>query len=178
MIQSIRSGAQTGADQGGLDAALALSLQPGGWVPRGRKTDAGPLTDEQMRKWNLREHVSSSYAARTEQNAREADVTVWFGNTTSPGYKCTRNACIRWNTPMHCNPVAMLLRELAKSYPIWNVAGNRERTNPGIYQRTLTAIVTALGPHATGRWCWRCEGPLTEADIEAKHCTQCRVVIL
>ncbi|MDX9833982.1 MAG: putative molybdenum carrier protein, partial [Desulfobulbus sp.] len=42
MIRII-SGGQTGADQAALDAAIALSLPHGGWLPRGRKTESGPL---------------------------------------------------------------------------------------------------------------------------------------
>lgn len=173
ILTDIWGGAQTGADQGGLDAALALGLQPGGWVPKGRRTDEGPLTDEQMLRWNLKEHTSPHYPPRTEQNVRDTEVTVWFGNTTSPGYHCTRKACTRWSKPMHCNPPSILLRELARIYRVWNVAGNRERTNPGLHDRVVTQIVTALNPHGTGRWCWRCDVPLTPADLEAGHCTQC-----
>lgn len=144
VVTSLRSGAQTGADQGGLAAALILGLEPGGWVPKGRRTDAGPLTDEQMLRWRLKEHPSSGYPGRTEQNVREADLTVWFGRTTSPGYRCTANAALRWTKPLIANPTVAQLRELATQYRIWNIAGNRERTNPGIYQHTLDILTEAL----------------------------------
>jgi hypothetical protein len=37
MIQKIISGAQTGADRAGIDAAIELNIEYGGWVPKGRK---------------------------------------------------------------------------------------------------------------------------------------------
>jgi hypothetical protein len=36
MITNIISGGQTGADRGGLDAAIHCGLPHGGWCPRGR----------------------------------------------------------------------------------------------------------------------------------------------
>jgi len=44
-IKKIISGAQTGADRGALDAALDLGLPVGGWVPRGRRAEDGPIPD-------------------------------------------------------------------------------------------------------------------------------------
>lgn len=39
----IISGGQTGADQAALDAAIILGIPHGGWLPKGRKTEKGPL---------------------------------------------------------------------------------------------------------------------------------------
>lgn len=173
VVEQIISGGQTGADQGGSEAAVTVGLEPGGWIPLGRRTQAGRLSDEKMALYRYREHPSAAYPPRTEQNVRDSDVTLWFGSTASPGYRCTRNACTRWGKPMHVNPPAVLIRELAKTYRIFNVAGNREESNPGIFQRTRDQLVNALGPHGTGQWCKRCHVPLTRADVEAARCTQC-----
>ena len=35
----IISGGQTGADRGGLDAAIDLGIEHGGWCPLGRKSE-------------------------------------------------------------------------------------------------------------------------------------------
>jgi Circularly permutated YpsA SLOG family len=43
MLSKIVSGGQTGADQAALDAAIELGFPHGGWVPKGRKTESGPL---------------------------------------------------------------------------------------------------------------------------------------
>lgn len=45
MIKKIISGGQTGADQAALDVAIKLGIPHGGWIPKGRKTEDGPLTD-------------------------------------------------------------------------------------------------------------------------------------
>ena len=43
MIEKIISGGQTGADQAALDVAVKYNIPYGGWIPRGRRTEAGPL---------------------------------------------------------------------------------------------------------------------------------------
>jgi hypothetical protein len=43
MVTKIVSGGQTGADRAALDGALGLEIPHGGWVPKGRKTERGPL---------------------------------------------------------------------------------------------------------------------------------------
>ena len=72
MIKKIISGGQTGADQGALDAAIKYGFPYGGWIPKGRKTEAGLLPDE----YKLNEMPSSSYPERTEQNVIDSDGTV------------------------------------------------------------------------------------------------------
>ena len=46
MLEKIVSGAQTGADRGALDAALARGVPIGGWVPAGRRAEDGEKTVE------------------------------------------------------------------------------------------------------------------------------------
>ena len=72
MIQKIISGGQTGADQAALDAAIKLGISHGGWIPKGRITEDGPLLD----KYKLQEMPTDSYPARTEQNVIDSDGTV------------------------------------------------------------------------------------------------------
>ncbi len=63
-IRRIISGGQTGADRGGLDAALHLGLPCGGWCAQGRKAEDRVIPDE----YPLKEHTSRSYLARAEAN--------------------------------------------------------------------------------------------------------------
>jgi hypothetical protein len=42
-LRKIISGGQTGVDRAALDVALALGLPHGGWCPRGRRAEDGPL---------------------------------------------------------------------------------------------------------------------------------------
>ena len=46
MITKIISGGQSGADRGGLDAAIHCALPHGGWCPKGRKAEDGIIPAE------------------------------------------------------------------------------------------------------------------------------------
>jgi putative molybdenum carrier protein len=70
----IVSGGQTGADRAALDWALARGVPCGGWCPKGRKAEDGPID----LKYPLKETPSSSYLQRTEWNVRDSDATVVF----------------------------------------------------------------------------------------------------
>jgi hypothetical protein len=45
MLKKIISGGQTGADRAGLDFAIKNNISHGGWIPKGRKTEDGPLPE-------------------------------------------------------------------------------------------------------------------------------------
>ena len=70
MLRKIVSGGQTGADRAGLDFALEVGLEHGGYVPKGRKAEDGRIDD----RYHLTELNSASYPVRTRRNARESDV--------------------------------------------------------------------------------------------------------
>jgi hypothetical protein len=61
------SGGQTGVDRAALDAAMAVGLAVGGWCPRGRRAENGPLPE----RYPLRETPSAEYRVRTEWNVRD-----------------------------------------------------------------------------------------------------------
>ena len=61
MIKNIISGGQTGADRAVLDFALKFNIPHGGWIPKGRIAEDGPLSD----KYQLQEMPTSSYPKRT-----------------------------------------------------------------------------------------------------------------
>ncbi len=74
MLTKIISGGQTGADRAALDFALKCYIPPGGWIPKGRITEDGPLPD----KYQLQEMPTTSYPKRTEQNVIDSDGTIIF----------------------------------------------------------------------------------------------------
>ncbi|MCH7228732.1 putative molybdenum carrier protein [Haloferula sp. A504] len=74
VIEKLVSGGQTGADIAALDVALRHKFPHGGWCPKGRKSEAGPIPD----RYRLQETPSASYLQRTEWNARHTDGTVIF----------------------------------------------------------------------------------------------------
>ena len=138
-LKKIISGGQTGADQAGLWCAALLGLETGGWAPKGWKTEEG--WTPWLAEYGLKEHASSNYAPRTHANAKDGDVTLWFGNTGSPGYWCTVTGCkLAGKLPPVVNPNAIILRELAERYEIWNIAGNRRSTNPLVEGLVLRAF--------------------------------------
>ena len=72
MIKKIISGGQTGADQAVLDIVIKLELPHGGWIPKGRITEAGPLPD----KYRLKEMPTDSYSEYIEQNVKDSKGTL------------------------------------------------------------------------------------------------------
>lgn len=156
-LTKIISGGQTGADQAGLAAAKLLGLETGGTAPFGYRTDAGPNRKLLRDTYGLKESLSREYQPRTIVNVRESDGTVVFGNLDSPGTKLTIAQCIKQDKPVCSNPTALELHDWAdeKNIQVLNVAGNRERTNPGIYERVRALVVDAFtddGAMSTGGW--------------------------
>ena len=73
MEWKIVSGGQTGVDRAALDAARALGLPYGGYVPRGRRAEDGSLGEEYAGMVEMR---ARDYAARTKRNVAESDATL------------------------------------------------------------------------------------------------------
>jgi len=96
MIERIVSGGQTGADQAALDVALELGIPHGGWVPKGRKTERGPLP----KKYHLQEMPTDSYPKRTEQNVMDSDGTLIISHgELSGGSEFTRKMAEKHGKP-------------------------------------------------------------------------------
>jgi hypothetical protein len=71
---TIISGGQTGADRAALDFAIEHDIPHGGWCPRGRLAEDGPIPS----RYDLQETTSRKYSERTEWNVRDSDATVAF----------------------------------------------------------------------------------------------------
>jgi hypothetical protein len=148
----IISGGQTGADQAGLDAAIALGLDYGGYVPKGRKTERGPLSSKYSRMIEL---DSDSYPHRTLKNVLAADATLLFsvgkisGGTASTLRMAQQNHKPYLHTDIGSVPEEKVIREiqswLARVKPtVLNIAGSRESKAPGIYSTVLRVLTEAL----------------------------------
>jgi 3-methyladenine DNA glycosylase AlkC len=138
-IERIISGGQTGVDRAALDVALELDLPCGGWCPQGRRAEDGPIPD----RYPLQETPSGKYARRTRWNVRDSDGTliITAGELTG-GTALTQQSAERLNRPCYVVdlsvsgavvPVARWVRE--HKLRALNVAGPRESTQPGIYER-------------------------------------------
>ena len=146
----IISGGQTGADRAALDAAINLGISHGGWLPRGRKTEDGPLPQ----RYGLQELESAKYRDRTEKNILASDGTLIlsFGSLTG-GSALTEALAIRHNRPclyldlelINQAQAATIVKDwlLEHRIDIVNVAGPRASGEPRIYQAVFE-ILTAV----------------------------------
>ena len=139
------SGGQTGADQAGLRAAHALGYTTGGMAPKDFRTDEGLapwLVD-----YGVRQHPTCrSYGPRTWWNVRASNGTVWFGSQGSPGYQLTKSYVEQLQRHWLVNPTLGEMRQfiIDKGIVTLNIAGNRERINPGIGARVEEFLLEAL----------------------------------
>jgi hypothetical protein len=144
MIARIVSGGQTGVDRAALDAAIRMGVPHGGWVPRGRLAEDGPLPGH----YSVRETRTADYAERTERNVRDSDGTLLITRgRPSGGSDYTRETALKHRRPfLHVNLNRMPAFQAAVTIDRWltensirtlNVAGPRASKDPGIYQATL-----------------------------------------
>lgn len=142
MIDKIISGGQTGADVAGLIWAKSKGLATGGWMPNGFRTDEGPRP-EYAALYNVVETAAQGYKLRTRMNASNSDGTLIFGRPWSPGCALTQRYCVEYRKPyliiewcknIHLNPeTGILVPWLTENkISVLNIAGNREKSNPGI----------------------------------------------
>lgn len=144
-VTRIISGGQTGADKAGLVAAKILGIKTSGTCPYGCRTENG--SDRSLTlEYGLIEHVSPDYPPRTRCNVEESDGTVIFGIPWSPGSKLTRELCIEMTKPYIFNPdkIGFLAWLAMNNVRVLNVAGNRESTQPGIFDRVVSFLLEAL----------------------------------
>ncbi len=146
-LTKIISGGQTGADQAALDAAIELGIDHGGWVPKGRLTEAGPLPE----KYQLQEMPTASDPERTERNVLDSDGTVIFsrGPLTGDSKLAAEFAGKNGRPWLHIDlRRAHALKASAdlhhwvvsKGVRVLNVAGPRASEDPGIHNDVYQAI--------------------------------------
>jgi len=153
MLKKIISGGQTGADRAALDVAIKFNFEHGGWIPKGRRTEEGPLPV----KYQLKEMDTNDYRERTKQNIVDSHGTVIIsrGNLTG-GSKLTQSFAIVIGRPI-CYIDLLIAEEfeasiILKSFimenniQILNVAGPRLSHHPGIYMdvKTILEVMTYL----------------------------------
>lgn len=138
-VQKIISGGQTGADRAALDCAIEKGIPHGGWCPKGRRAEDGPIDS----RYALVETPTANYIQRTEWNVRDADATVIFslGDTLSGGSKRTADLAGKHGKPcLHLSKavdgdkaVRTLLEFLVKhGVRTLNVAGPRASNEPEV----------------------------------------------
>jgi hypothetical protein len=147
MIVKIISGGQSGVDRAALDAAIRLGVPHGGWIPKGRLAEDGPLPET----YALKETASAVYAERTEKNVIEADGTLIIARgRLGGGTAYTREMAVKHGRPwLHVDlnqtpafRAVLAIREwiVTQRIMVLNVAGPRASKDPRIYTDTLALI--------------------------------------
>ena len=146
----IISGGQTGADRGGLDAAMDLGIPHGGACPKGRRAEDGVIPG----KYKLSETRSTRYAERTEKNVLASEATVVF--TYGPpegGSALTLALARRHGKPfLHVDLEKLDEKAAVRALQAWirehdvailNVAGSRESKAAGLERLVWRIVKTA-----------------------------------
>lgn len=148
MLKKIVSGGQTGVDRAALDASLEIDFPCGGWCPKGRLAEDGPLAE----RYPLKETPSAEYAQRTEWNVRDSDATLILtqGKPTE-GTALTIEFTQKHKKP--CLVIDFLEEHSPKTALDWikekqvktlNVAGPRESKKPGISSQAKEFLQNVL----------------------------------
>jgi hypothetical protein len=134
----IVSGGQTGVDRAALDVALELGMPCGGWCPRGRRAEDGPLAA----RYVLSETPDEAYEQRTEWNVRDSDGTlILHRGLLRGGTALTLRLARRYQRPVltvdlddGAEPEAVKDWLDRTAIRVLNVAGPRESGSPGIHE--------------------------------------------
>lgn len=154
ILKKIISGGQTGADQAGILAGHKAGLETGGMMPKGFRTLDGP-NPEFARLYGLIGSISSDYPSRTIYNVVNSDATIRFAkNFSSRGEICTLKAIEKYNKIWIdveiANPPLFRSKAVAEwivslKIKVLNVAGNSEKTAPGICQWVQEYLAEVFG---------------------------------
>lgn len=138
-LRRVISGGQTGVDRAALDAAMATGLPVGGWCPKGRLAEDGPISN----RYPLQETPRRTYRQRTEWNVRDSDGTLvlYWGDLQDGTLATVKFARDTYRRPLL---IVNLLEPVAPNeVGAWiersnveslNVAGPRESSRLGIYK--------------------------------------------
>jgi hypothetical protein len=145
---SVVSGGQSGVDRAALDAALSLEIPVGGWCPKGRSAEDGPLPG----RYPLRETESPDPDVRTAANVHDSDATlVVIATASDAGTDRTVEAAQRAAKPClvdlanEPSALAEALAWLDVVRPcVLNIAVPRESSAPGIYARAAPFLLDVL----------------------------------
>lgn len=149
-MMKIVSGGQTGVDRAALDVALELGLEVGGWCPRGRWAEDGPIPHS----YPLSETRSKDAHVRTQRNVECSTATLVLSRgapmggarlTVELATSMRRPVLVVDLTDSTADPVDTVVDWLSSMKPrVLNVVGPRESGAPGITEQTKTLLRLAF----------------------------------
>ena len=148
IVEKLVSGGQTGVDRAGLDVAIALGIEHGGWCPRGRRAEDGRIPE----CYRLTETDSADYAIRTEQNVLDSDGTlILYLAELRGGTELTYRLAQKHGKPSFLIDLSRQessgpLRQwlLDQKIHVLNVAGPRASQNEAIYELARVYLESVL----------------------------------
>ena len=156
-IKTIRSGGQSGADRGALDAARQAGVPITGWCPAGGWAEDMTEPPGLLALYpELTETPSGDVIQRTEWNVRDSDATLIVcenGLAQSPGTLMTIEFAKQMGKPcivVGADGVPKVLEWLEGIAPAnsegidLNVAGPRESITPGTYELAKQVVLGVL----------------------------------
>lgn len=155
MLNKIISGGQTGADRAALDAALETGFPCGGYCPKDRMAEDGPIDV----RYPLIE-IKGGYSQRTRKNVVESDGTViFYEGRPSGGTEQTLLFCIRTGKPYKLIDIEAMLTDHASQMilqfitqhrlSVINIAGPRASNCPVMYDFVKKTIGRIVQPSAS-----------------------------
>jgi hypothetical protein len=154
LVRRVITGGQTGVDRAALDWAINHRIEHGGWCPRGRRAEDGPLAP----RYQLQETPADDPAQRTAWNVRDSDATVILslGAVLGGGSALTADVARSLGKPwLHLTPAAPHPARLLAGFlaahrvAVLNVAGPRASEEPGVgafVARVLAEAIPAANP--------------------------------
>nr|WP_086938523.1 putative molybdenum carrier protein [Thaumasiovibrio occultus] len=145
MLTKIISGGQSGADIAALDAALASSIEIGGFCPKDRQSEVD------LSRYPLIE-IEGGYRQRTKENIKAADGTVIFYHAdVQGGTELTLFLCIKSKSPYKLidtqmvspSEAAKVIAQFIEQHNITtlNVAGPSASRVPSIYASVKATLI-------------------------------------
>jgi hypothetical protein len=148
VLEKIVSGGQTGVDRAALDVAMLYGIPQGGYCPKGRKAEDGPIPQ----RYHLSEMPTDDYYSRTRKNVEISDGTLILARGELVGgtaYTAEFSQALG-------KKILIIEVDLAVSKQIFeawlsknnirilNIAGPRESKQPGIYKKAREVLEELL----------------------------------